>query len=294
MLRNAVALYLEELEHLKRYSAKTVEAYKNDLTQFMAYLETLSVTDPKSVSLRHIKSYLSVLVMEKRSRTTISRKLASMRGFFRFAYRNNLIDVNILGAIKNPKCSRKLPEIISTKEYVHILDVVHGEDTYNDYEKSLIRAMFELMYGCSLRLSELCSLKLSDIDLKSKTARVLGKGNKTRIVPVGSKSIAVIQEYLKLRTIGENHLLVFEDGKPIYARYVQRVVKRVISQISEITKKSPHILRHSSATHMLDNGADLMAIKEILGHSNLSTTQIYTHVSVERLKSVYKQSHPKS
>lgn len=294
MLRNAVALYLEELEHLKRYSTKTVEAYRNDLTQFATYLETLNITEPKSVSLRHIKSYLSVLVNENRNKTTISRKLASMRGFFRFAYRNNLIDVNILGAIKNPKHSRKLPEIISSKEYVHILDIVHGDETYTDYEKSLIRAMFELMYGCSLRLSELCSLKLSDLDLKIKTARVLGKGNKTRIVPVGSKSIAIIQEYLKVRVAGENNLLLLENGKPIYPRYVQRVVKRIVSQISEISKKSPHILRHSSATHMLDNGADLMAIKEILGHSNLSTTQIYTHVSVERLKSVYKQSHPKS
>jgi integrase/recombinase XerC len=294
MLRDAVVLYLEEIEHLKRYSAKTVEAYRNDLTQFITYLETLNVTDLKTVTLRHIKSYLSVLVGEKRNRATISRKLASMRGFFRFAYRNNLIDVNILGAIKNPKQSRKLPEIISIKEYVHILDVIHGDDKYADYEKSLIRAMFELMYGCSFRLSEICSLKVSDVDLKLKTVRVLGKGNKTRIVPIGSKSIVVIQEYLQLRAAGENNLLVFENGKPIYARYVQRVVKRVISQISEITKKSPHILRHSSATHMLDNGADLMAIKEILGHSNLSTTQIYTHVSVERLKSVYKQSHPKS
>ncbi len=294
MLRNAVALYLEEIEHLKRYSAKTVEAYRNDLTQFMGYLDSLNVTEVKSVSLRHVKSYLSTLVSEKRNKTTISRKLASMRGFFRFAYRNNLIDVNILGAIKNPKHSRKLPEIISAKEYVHILDITQGDDHSTDYEKALIKAMFELMYGCSLRVSELCSLKLSDIDLKVKTLRVLGKGNKTRIVPVGSKSISIIQEYLKLRTAGENNLLLLENGKPIYPRYVQRVVKRIISQISEITKKSPHILRHSSATHMLDNGADLMAIKEILGHSNLSTTQIYTHVSVERLKSVYKQSHPKS
>jgi site-specific recombinase XerD len=294
MLREAVALYLEEIEHLKRYSVKTVEAYRNDLTQFLNYLETQDITEPKSVSLRHIKNYLAVLVGEKRNKTTISRKLASMRGFFRFAYKNNLIDVNILGAIKNPKQARKLPEIISSKEYIHILDVIHEDDKYSTYEKALIRAMFELMYGCSLRLSELCSLGISDVDMKRKTVRVLGKGNKTRIVPIGSKSITVLQEFLSLRIQGEKNLLVLENGNPVYPRYVQRVVKRVISQISEITKKSPHILRHSSATHMLDNGADLMAIKEILGHSNLSTTQIYTHVSVERLKSVYKQSHPKS
>jgi len=294
MLSKTVSLYLDEIEHLKRYSAKTVEAYRCDLTQFLDYLASESISDIKAISLRHIKNYLAGLVSENKNRTTISRKLASMRGFFRFAFKNNLIDTNIIGAIKNPKHSRKLPEIISTKEYLDILEVVNNDELFSAYEKVLIRTMFELMYGCSLRLSELCSLSIHDIDLRQKTVKVLGKGNKTRIVPVGTKSIAVVEEYLSQRVSDSTILLVNEKQNPIYPRYVQRIVKRVISQISEIAKKSPHILRHSSATHMLDNGADLMAIKEILGHSNLSTTQIYTHVSVERLKSVYKQSHPKS
>jgi site-specific recombinase XerD len=151
-------------------------------------------------------------------------------------------------------------------------------------------------YGCALRVSELCNLNYGDLDLKRKTLRVKGKGSKVRIVPVGDKSIEIIKKYLQKNNYLNNNdpLIKTRGGKRIYPRLVQRLTNKYLSKVSDIKKKSPHVLRHSAATHMLDNGADLRAVKEILGHENLSTTQIYTHVSVERLKSTYKKSHPKS
>jgi site-specific recombinase XerD len=163
-------------------------------------------------------------------------------------------------------------------------------------EAKLIIAIIELLYGCALRVDELCKLNNIDLDLKEKIIKVVGKGSKMRIVPIGDKSISIVNEYLsiKKKNGGKEALLITKKGNRIYPRYVHRIVNKYLSKVTDIKKKSPHILRHSAATHMLDNGADLRAVKEILGHENLSTTQIYTHVSIERLKSAYKKAHPKS
>ncbi|MCF8265421.1 MAG: tyrosine-type recombinase/integrase, partial [Melioribacteraceae bacterium] len=160
----------------------------------------------------------------------------------------------------------------------------------------LIRAVFEVLYGSALRISEICQLDFKDIDLENNTIRVLGKGNKERIVPIGSKPIESVKQYILTRK--ESHktspLFITPSGKRIYPRFIQRKVKENLERVTDIWKKSPHVLRHSAATHMLDRGADLLSVSELLGHENLSTTQIYTHVSVERLKSTYKKAHPKS
>jgi len=160
----------------------------------------------------------------------------------------------------------------------------------------LVIAIFELLYGCSLRVSELCELKVGDLDFKRGTLRVFGKGSKVRIVPIGDKSIEIIEAYLNFnpRKNMKSPLITLKNGKKLYPKFVYRIVNKYLGKVTDIKKKSPHILRHSSATHMLDRGADLRAVKEILGHENLSTTQIYTHVSIERLKEAYKKSHPKS
>jgi len=232
---------------------------------------------------------LSEKGIDKRS---IGRKLASIRGLFKFAFQNEYSETNPAAYLKNPKTSRKLPEITSTESILKIYQLADEAEE----NPALIKVIFELLYGCALRVSELCNLNFSDIDLSSNILKVKGKGSKERIVPVGDKSIPVIKQYLgSTEHISYNEpLLKTKRGNRIYPRFVYRIINKYLSKVTDIKKKSPHILRHSAATHMLDNGADLRAVKEILGHENLSTTQIYTHVSVERLKKTYKKSHPKS
>ena len=173
-------------------------------------------------------------------------------------------------------------------------------NTYKEIDKDkknakLYKVIIELLYGCALRVSELCNLNYGDVNISSKTVRILGKGNKVRITPIGDKSIIVLNEYLSDKNLNsKDPLLIDRNGKRIYKRMVHRIVNKHLGKVSDLEKKSPHVLRHSAATHMLDNGADLRAVKEILGHENLSTTQIYTHVSIERLKTAYKKAHPKS
>ena len=284
--------YLEYLQGVKRYSGYTIKAYKEDLKSFSEFCSNHSKIEINSISEKFIKSFLmhlNDLGLEKKS---ISRKLASLRGLFKFAFQQDIIDHNPAFYISNPKVARKLPEIISKENFSEIFKEVDKDKE----DSKLIKAVFELLYGCSLRVSELCQLNRHDLDINKKTLRVKGKGSKVRISPVGGKSILTINDYLSTRNFksGIDPLLVSKNGKRIYPRLVYRIVNKYMSKITDIKKKSPHILRHSSATHMLDSGANLKAVKEILGHENLSTTQIYTHVSIERLKATYKKSHPKS
>jgi integrase/recombinase XerC len=291
-ITKVIEQYLEYLRGVKRYSDYTLKAYREDLISFTKFCADTSKYEINTVSEKTLKSFLmsmNDLGLEKKS---ISRKLASLRGLFKFAFQNDVIEQNPAFYISNPKAARKLPEIISVENF---------EEVYKEVDKDpegskLIKAVFEILYGCSLRVSELCKLNIGDFDLNQKILRVKGKGSKVRISPVGAKSISIIQEYLNTRIFKNNDepLLVNKNGVRIYPRMVYRIVNKYLSKITDIKKKSPHILRHSAATHMLDSGANLEAVKEILGHENLSTTQIYTHVSIERLKSTYKKSHPKS
>ncbi len=284
--------YLEELKNIKRYSFNTLKSYAEDLKEFINFCNIHSKTKISDISDKFIKSFLMSLSEKQLDKKSISRKLSTLRGMFKFAYQRDYLNMNPTVMISNPKTKRKLPEVISTNAIIEIYKIVDKEDK----NPKLTKAIIELLYGCALRVSELCQLNRIDIDLKEKVIKVLGKGNKMRIVPVGDKSIPVIKEYLSTITFKNfgNALLVNEKGKRIYPRFVHRIISKYLAKVSDIEKKSPHILRHSAATHMLDNGADIRAVKEILGHENLSTTQIYTHVSIERLKSTYKKAHPKS
>ena len=284
--------YLSNILNVKRYSLQTVRAYTNDLNQFLEFYEENNKTDSYGISERFVKRYLMYLSDSGIEKRSISRKLSSVRGFFKFAYQNQLIDSNPSLYVKNPKNNKTLPEVTTTESILRIYKL--SDEAEENPE--LVKIIFELLYGCALRVSELCNLNYGDLDINSKTLRVKGKGSKVRIVPVGDKSIEIIKQYLqKFDSLKNNDPLInTKGGKRIYPRFVQRMTNKYLSKVSDIKKKSPHVLRHSAATHMLDNGADLRAVKEILGHENLSTTQIYTHVSVERLKSTYKKSHPKS
>ena len=287
-----ISNYLNELSSIKRFSDNTTLAYKIDLEQFKNFLNDSNISKINSVTEKTIRSYLVLLNDLKIKKNSISRKLSVLRGFFKYLIRNNLIVENPVQKFKNPKTKRILPEIITLDSFLKILKLVDEEDK----NFSNIKIIFELLYGCALRVSELCNLNIGDIDLNRKILRVTGKGNKTRIIPLGEKSIPIVLEYLSKRdsTNYNDPLVVNKSGIRIYPKYVGRIVKKYLSKVTDISKKSPHILRHTAATHMLDNGADLLSVKEILGHENLSTTQIYTQVSIERLKKAYKKAHPKS
>jgi site-specific recombinase XerD len=284
--------YLEDIKNIKRYSPNTVKSYTEDLKSFLDYCKGSSKIELAGITEKFIKSFLMSLNEKGLDTKSISRKLASIRGMFKYAYLQNYIETNPVILISNPKTKRKLPEVASTDS---ILEIYNLADE-NDVDPKLVKAIFELLYGCALRVSELCKLNFIDLDQKEKTIKILGKGNKMRIVPVGDKSLKIIKEYLnnKSNIKSNSALLTNKKGKRIYPRQVHRIVKKYLGKVTDLKRKSPHVLRHSAATHMLDNGADLRAVKEILGHENLSTTQIYTHVSIERLKSTYKKAHPKS
>lgn len=284
--------YLSELSNVRRYSANTIKAYKKDLCEFAELLEKLEKTDPKDLSERIIKQYMMFLSESNIEKKSITRKLSSLRGLLKYAFINNIIKENLASLISNPKTKRKLPEVLDTESIIS----TYNFESIKGIDKLLVKTIIELLYGCALRVSELCDLKYNQFNEADKTLRIKGKGNKTRIVPIGNKTLEILKEYLEKYPVKNNFDNLIRNSKDnkIYPRFVYRIVNKSLSKVSDIKKKSPHTLRHSAATHMLDNGADLRVVKEILGHENLSTTQIYTHVSIERLKKTYKKSHPKS
>jgi integrase/recombinase XerC len=292
-INESISKYLTELSGVRRVSEKTSEAYKTDLTQFEDFCKESSREEVDKIDEKFIRHYLMLLNEKELSKISISRKLSALRGFFNYLIRQEHIKNNPVVKFSNPKTKRHLPEVINLDSFLEIFNLLDKENDI--YKRELIKAVFELLYGCALRVSELCNLTMGDVDLHKMSVRVMGKGSKVRIVPLGEKSKKTLESYLKLRpkeTTG--NLLLQENGNKIYPKYVQNYVKKYMKEVTDINKKSPHALRHSAATHMLDNGADLLAVKEILGHENLSTTQIYTHVSIERLKLSYKKAHPKS
>lgn len=284
--------YISEIKNIRRYSDNTIKSYRTDLEEFVAYCNEKQKTDLLGINERFIKSYLMILSEKALDKKTIARKLAAIRSSFKYAFQNDLIDDNPLSFISNPKSNRKLPEVVSTNLILEIYNLADESEE----NPELVKVVFELLYGCALRVSELCDLKYSSIEMKKSQVRVIGKGNKMRIVPIGEKSLSIVNEYLSKNPVNSynDYLIRTKKNDKLYPRLVHRMINKYLTKVSDIKKKSPHILRHSAATHMLDNGADLRAVKEILGHENLSTTQIYTHVSIERLKSTYKKSHPKS
>lgn len=293
-LKNLTEEYLAELASVRRSSSKTINSYRIDLSQFLQFCEDIKLNEISAITEKFIRKYLMVLSESGVSKRTIGRKLSAVRGMFKFALRNEYIDFNPVSQFKNPKINKKLPEVLTLDSFEEIVRLV--KEIYEPEKSKLFIAIFEILYGCALRVSELCQLNIGDVDFNSKTVRVFGKGSKMRIVPLGDISRKILNEYLDSRKdiLKNNTPLFINKGKRLSPRFVQRVVKKILTLVTDISKKSPHVLRHSAATHMLDRGADLLAVKEILGHANLSTTQIYTHVSIDRLKKSYKSAHPKS
>ncbi len=293
-MTKSIHQFLDYLRYERRYSLRTVEAYRTDLFQFAEFLALLSVSSWQAVGRDEVRAYLADLLKRDVSVRTIARKLSAVRSFFRYLVRMELVATNPAAAVQAPKLSRPLPTTLpeATLERLMTLPPTDSFQGLRD------RAILELFYSCGLRLSELIDLRLSQLELSRGLVRVMGKRNKERMVPLGRPAQQALKAYLAARDAlpqqSADQVFLTEKGQPLYPMAVQRMVRRYLSRLCEQEKLSPHVLRHSFATHLLNAGADLMAVKELLGHESLSTTQIYTHVSRDRLKQVYQQAHPRA
>ncbi|SHF81917.1 tyrosine-type recombinase/integrase [Pedobacter caeni] len=292
-----VAQFLIYLQHEKRYSPHTIQSYKTDLLQFSEYmLRTfeLSLTEVGHV---HVRNFMVSLLEDHVSENSVGRKLSTLRSFYKYLSREGLISSNPMSLVKAPKVPKRLPVFVDDQKLDVLLDSGDFfDDTFPSVRDKLV---IEVLFGTGMRLAELLSLKESDVDFYGDTLRVLGKRNKERIIPVTKVVGDQIKAYIELKTLQNFNnktggLIVTDKGAPAYAKLIYRIVTSYLTNISTQDKKSPHVLRHSYATSLLNRGADLNAIKELLGHASLAATQVYTHNSVERLKSIYKQAHPKA
>lgn len=287
--------FVSYLYYEKRCSSHTVTAYKNDLDQFAQYCaEMVGEFNVKTVDSRLIRNWVVSLMESGQSSATVNRKITTLKSFFNYLMRLKLVESNLAKAVPLPKTKKVLPNFVEEKNLNQLLD--NGFFS-NDFSGVRDKIIFNLFYGTGIRLSELIGLKDSDFDTINCTVKVLGKRNKERIVPYPQPVNSIINEYKDIRnaTLGFNPdcFLVTSDGKPVYAKLVYRVVKSNLTKVTLLEKKSPHVLRHSFATHLMNNGADLNAVKELLGHANLAATQIYTHVTFKKIHDIYKQAHPR-
>ncbi len=279
----------------KRYSPHTIVAYQGDLDQFFNYLhQQYNETDIVRVDASMIRSWLVYLMEHDISPRSVNRKLTALKSFYRFLIREGVIESNPLVKIISPKTSKRLPVFIEREKMDHLLD----EHSWSmDYPGMRDKLMVEMFYGTGMRLSELVNLKVEDFDFNHATIKVLGKRNKERLIPFSKKLEGLIREYMAIKD-GEfgvrTEFFLTDKGKKIYPKLVYLIVNGRLGEVTTLDKKSPHVLRHTFATHMLNNGADLNAVKELLGHASLSATQVYTHNTIEKLKRIYKQAHPKA
>ncbi len=301
-MRDHLRAYLEHLTAERQLSSHTTDAYRRDLGNLVSFLDGYyDRRDWKwsDVDRLTIRAYLSHLSMAKLKRRSIARKLSSTRSFFRFLQREGLIARNPARQVRAPRHGRVLPGYLTQREMSRLFELAVPQNGVSDWKSVRNRALVELLYSGGLRLSEVHKLEVDDLDLRSRRVKVRGKGNKERIVPVGREACGAIRDYEVLR---EQRFGTPEPADPVFVssrgarlsrRQIQRIVTRLIAAVAEEGGLSTHSVRHSFATHLLDEGADLMAIKELLGHASLSTTQMYAHTSRERLKQVYKQAHPR-
>lgn len=284
------------LESEKNYSDKTVLAYKTDIEQFYEYL-CLDETEDKeeSLNVNNTRSWLMELMKNSYSATSVKRKLSSLRVFSRYLFKEGIIQSDSISVLNGPKLEKKLPVFVRTNVMNELLDADHFSD---DFEGLRDRLIIELLYSTGMRLSEMIGLDVKDVDRASLQIKVLGKGNKERIIPFGEPLLKDIEVYLESKKFSVNSeseaFFVKLDGDRITRGLVYNMVHMKLGEVSTLTKRSPHVLRHSFATNMLNNGADLQVIKEILGHTSLAATEVYTHTTFKELKKIYKQAHPRA
>lgn len=293
-----IEAFLGYLKFEKRYSKYTVRSYKNDLFQFAGFLsEDSSGGEVFKADYQEVRSWIVSLMESGISPRSVNRKISSLKSYYKFLLRQGIVNHDPMSKIVSPKSKKRLPEFVEADPLALLLDQI---DIWEGYEGLRDRHMIEMLYLTGMRSSELVHLKIESFQLSGLGIKVLGKRNLERIIPVTAEFANQIRSYLEMRNAFFSDIEISSDyfltikGNPIYPKLVYRVVKKHLSLVTTIEKKSPHILRHTFATHMLNKGADINTIKELLGHANLSATQIYTHNTFEKLKEVYKQAHPRA
>ena len=283
--------FIDFLSAQKRFSEHTAVAYRKDLEQFLEFADISKESELKEVSARLVRGWMVDLMENDYVAQSVNRKLSTLRTYFKWLKKESVITENPMKLVRGPKNNKRLPSFVQQKE----LTKEKLSDTFgDDFEGQRDRLMFELLYQTGIRLSELINLK--DVDTTSSQIKVLGKRNKERIIPISKDLSDLINLYRNLRVeipISTDKLLVLKTGKILYPKFVYRRINKYLSLATDVKKKSPHVLRHTFATHMLNNGAGLEVLKELLGHANLSATQVYTHNSFAELTAIYSQSHPR-
>ena len=289
-----ISAFFNYLNHQKSYSVHTITAYKKDLEQFQQFLtKNYQIEKVEGVNSLIIRSWIVELIEKEITPRSINRKISTLKSFYKFLLKSDLVSNNPLLKVIPPKTSGRLPLFVAENEMKELFDEISFDDSFEGYRDQLI---LELFYASGIRLSELIELKLTSIDFDNNTIKVLGKRNKERLIPLSGKLKTMLPQYISLRIESgytNNYFFLTKKDEKMYPKLVYRIVNSYLSMVTTLSKKSPHVLRHTFATHMLNNGADLNSIKEILGHANLSATQVYTHNSIEKLKSIHKQAHPR-
>lgn len=292
-----ISSFLNYCQNQKKFSGKTINTYQTALIQFKKLLESEIEKEllVEEIQTTHIKRFISFLHYQKLSKRSIKLKLSAVKSFFKFLYKNGYIQNNPAGTISLPKVEKSIPSCLTLDEILMILEKCTPSDPLNTRNIALI----ELLYGTGLRISEALQLKIRDFSETTKTIKILGKGGKERIVPLGSKALNAILNYLRKRkelsrSKTNDYLFITKSGKPLSPVDAYRIVNSILKRFTSSPQKSPHTLRHTFATHLLDKGADIRSVGEMLGHSSLSSTQIYTHISIQKLLEEYRKSHPKA
>lgn len=292
-----IQVFIEYLQFEKRYSQHTIISYQTDLTQFFTFLISQYDAPPLAgITAGFVRSWLAEMRSGKMTPKSLNRKISSLKSLFKYLMKTGEVKQSPMTTIVAPKVGRRLPSFVAENDMDTLQEYVEFPDTWKGRTDKLLLDVF---YATGMRLSELINLKESHVDNANCQVKVLGKGNKERIIPVSKDIINQLKDYIdKKKNITAEvvypNLFVNKKGKPLYAKYVYNVVKANLSLVTTLKKKSPHVLRHTFATHLTNNGADLNAVKELLGHSSLAATQVYTHNTIDKLKNIYKKAHPKA
>ncbi len=291
-----IALFLKYLQYEKNYSFHTVLSYRNDLSEFSQFVNAESGDfNPLEINTKIIRHWIVSLVENGLSPRSVNRKISSLKSFYRFLNRRKITDINPVKKIESLKTDKKLPFFFKESELETVL-IDENENT--DFESCRNRMIIAMFYETGIRLSELIEMKESDVDLSAKNITVLGKRNKQRIIPFGNRLYDDIVAYKKMKDeqIGSSshYFYVRKNGEKMYSKLVYQIVHDIMSTQSSLSKRSPHVLRHTFATSILNGGADINAVKELLGHASLAATQVYTHTTFEQLRNIYKQAHPRA
>jgi len=294
-MKDLILKFLEELKYEKKYSDLTINGYSKDLDFFLEYLNENNIKDYNFVDYQDIRLYINYFYNLKYNNKTISRHISALRSFFKYLKVNNFIKNNPMILVSNPKLEKKLPKYLNFEEIEKLLNAFDNKN-YISIRNSLI---LEMLYSTGMRVSEITNIKVSDVSLFDKNIKITGKGNKERIVYFGTKCLNLINLYLKksysiLNINNSEYLLLSKTGKKISDRKIRKIVDDAAKIANIELKISPHVLRHTFATHMITEGADLRSVQELLGHENLSTTQIYTHLTNEKIRNVYLNAHPRA